>query len=94
LEFWETYKIEEMGNFLMAANETLKKTEVTVETVVKRFVECFINKRWRFSCNKKGNNLCKQYCWAVDLFWSFLSKNTATVNGYFRQRSYQQTSVM
>jgi SecD/SecF fusion protein len=33
LEFWETYKIEEMGNFLMAANETLKKTEVTtVET--------------------------------------------------------------
>jgi hypothetical protein len=24
---WETYKIEEMGNFLMA--ETLKKTEVT-----------------------------------------------------------------
>ena len=28
LEFWETYKIEEIGNFLMAANESLKKTEI------------------------------------------------------------------
>ena len=28
LEFWETYKIEEIGNFLMAANEALKKTDL------------------------------------------------------------------
>lgn len=38
LEFWETYKIDEMGNFLMAANEALKatvKSEVeTKETAV------------------------------------------------------------
>ena len=27
LEFWETYKIDDMGEFLMAANETLKATE-------------------------------------------------------------------
>jgi SecD/SecF fusion protein len=27
LEFWETYKAEDFGNFLMAANETLKTTE-------------------------------------------------------------------
>ena len=33
LEFWETYKTDEIGNFLLAANETLKKTEkATVET--------------------------------------------------------------
>ncbi len=31
LEFWETYKVEEVGNFLMAANEVLKKTEVKEE---------------------------------------------------------------
>ena len=31
LEFWETYKIEEMGNFLMAANNALKATEKTSE---------------------------------------------------------------
>jgi SecD/SecF fusion protein len=29
LEFWETYKIEEVGNFLMAANNALKATEKT-----------------------------------------------------------------
>ncbi len=27
LEFWETYKVDEMGSFLMAANEVLKTTE-------------------------------------------------------------------
>jgi SecD/SecF fusion protein len=35
LEFWETYKIDEIGNFIMTANETLKKTEISkVETKV------------------------------------------------------------
>lgn len=29
LEFWETYKIDELGNFLMAANESLKSTVKT-----------------------------------------------------------------
>ena len=29
LEFWETYKIDEMGNFLMAANESLKSSVKT-----------------------------------------------------------------
>ncbi len=33
LEFWETYKIDDLGNFLLAANEALKSTEkATVET--------------------------------------------------------------
>lgn len=27
LEFWETYKVEELGNFFVAANDALKKTE-------------------------------------------------------------------
>lgn len=34
LEFWETYKVEEIGNFLVEANEVLKKTEVAVKTEV------------------------------------------------------------
>lgn len=29
LEFWETYKIQELQNFLLSANETLKSTEST-----------------------------------------------------------------
>ncbi|HEU0137825.1 MAG TPA: protein translocase subunit SecDF [Flavobacterium sp.] len=32
LEFWETYKIEEFGEFMMAANEALKATEKAVNT--------------------------------------------------------------
>ncbi|MEW5675987.1 protein translocase subunit SecDF [Flavobacterium enshiense] len=31
LEFWQTYKAEEIGNFLLAANESLKKTEKTAD---------------------------------------------------------------
>ncbi len=30
LEFWETFKIEEVGNFLLTANDLLKKTEKNV----------------------------------------------------------------
>lgn len=30
LEFWETYKIDDLGNFLMAANNALKATEKSV----------------------------------------------------------------
>ena len=32
LEFWETYKAQEMGGFLMQTNEVLKKTEVAVKS--------------------------------------------------------------
>ena len=32
LEFWETYKIDEVGNFLQAANETLKNRKETPAT--------------------------------------------------------------
>lgn len=31
LEFWETYRIEEVGQFLLAADELLKKTEVVTK---------------------------------------------------------------
>jgi SecD/SecF fusion protein len=33
LEFWETYKIEEIGGFLSAANDALKLTEVKSEVI-------------------------------------------------------------
>jgi len=32
LEFWETYKPEELGNFFVAANDALKKTETKAKT--------------------------------------------------------------
>ncbi|WP_130734593.1 protein translocase subunit SecDF [Flavobacterium sp. J27] len=33
LEFWETYKIDEVANYLISANEVLKKTEIVKEEV-------------------------------------------------------------
>lgn len=35
LEFWETYKIEEVQDYIIAANEVLKKTEVVIKDEVK-----------------------------------------------------------
>src|SRR5690606_29252324 len=35
LEFWETYKAEEMNNFLLAANEALKASEMPAATEAK-----------------------------------------------------------
>ncbi len=39
LEFWETYKPEELGNFFEAANEALKKTETKAKTATTAKVE-------------------------------------------------------
>jgi SecD/SecF fusion protein len=61
-----------MGNFLMAANETLKKTEVTtVETkpVVKDSLSALLTNGGDSAATKKGNNrLTKLLHKAVDLF--------------------------
>jgi SecD/SecF fusion protein len=62
-----------MGNFLMAANETLKKTEVTtVETkpVVKDSLSALLTNGGDSATKKKGNNplLTKLLHKAVDLF--------------------------
>jgi SecD/SecF fusion protein len=91
------YKIEEMGNFLMAANETLKKTEVYSgnKASSERFVECFINKRWRFSCNKKSNNPLLDKIIAQGggpVLGLFSPKDTATVNGYFKDKKLETVS--
>jgi SecD/SecF fusion protein len=70
MEFWETYKIEEMGNSL-AANETLKTEVTTVETkpVVKDSLSALLTNGGDSAATKKGNNLClKKLHKAVDLF--------------------------
>ena len=60
LEFWETYKIEEIGGFLGAANEALKKTEVAVvETAaVKKdsLSSLLTDDKADSTSTKKGNN--------------------------------------
>ena len=92
LEFWETYKIEEIGNFLMAANESLKKTEISkVETkpaVVKDSLSALLSDTKDTATAQKGNNPLLDKIIAQGggpVLGLFSPKDTATVNGYFKR---------
>ncbi|TDD96180.1 protein translocase subunit SecDF [Flavobacterium cellulosilyticum] len=91
LEFWETYKIDEIGNFLVAANEALKKTEINkVETkvAVKDSISALLTNGKDSSATKKGNNplfdkIIQQGGGPV--LGMFSPKDTAVVGGYLRR---------
>ena len=91
LEFWETYKIEEIGNFMMAANEALKKTEITkVETkkVVKDSLSALLTDAKDTTATKKGNNPLLDKIVAQGggpVLGLFSPKDTAVVNSYFKR---------
>ena len=91
LEFWETYKIEEIGNFLMAANEALKKTEVAkVETkaVAKDSISALLTDGKDTAATKKGNNPLLDKIIGQGggpVLGLFSPKDTATVGGYLRR---------
>jgi SecD/SecF fusion protein len=93
LEFWETFKAEELGGFLQQANETLKATVKTTEKTeaVKAedsLTKLLTDKSSDSAAAKKGNN---------PLFDKFVSigggpilaivntKDTATVSGYLKR---------
>ena len=91
LEFWETYKIDEIGNFLVSANEALKKTEINkVETkaVVKDSISALLTDKKDSSATKVGNNplfdkIVQQGGGPV--LGLFSPKDTAVVGGYLRR---------
>lgn len=91
LEFWETYKVEEIGNFLMAANEALKKTEIKtteVKTVAKDTLSALLTDKKESVDTKKGNNplldkIIQQGGGPV--LGMFSPKDTAVVGGYLRR---------
>lgn len=62
LEFWETYKIDELGNFLMAANNTLKTTEKDIavteakSTATDSISNLLTDKSKDSATTAKGNN--------------------------------------
>jgi len=91
LEFWETYKVEEIGNFLMAANEALKKTEIKtpeVKAVVKDTLSALLTDKKDTAVAKKGNNplLDKIVQQGVGpVLGLFSPKDTAAVGGYLRR---------
>ena len=93
LEFWETYKAEEMMGFLQQANEALKATVKSEEKVAAAkpadtLTKLLTDKTNDTTAAKKGNN---------PLFDKFISqgggpvlvvaspKDTATINGYLRR---------
>ncbi|WP_348799002.1 protein translocase subunit SecDF [Flavobacterium adhaerens] len=91
LEFWETYKIEEIGNFIMAANEALKKTEVAkVETkeVTKDSLSALLTDAKDSASTKKGNNPILDKIIAQGggpVLAMFSPKDTAVINSYFKR---------
>ena len=93
LEFWETYKAEEMMGFLQQANEALKATvkkdeKVAAAKPADTLTKLLTDKTNDTTAAKKGNN---------PLFDKFISqgggpvlvvaspKDTATINGYLRR---------
>ena len=92
LEFWETYKIDEVGNYLMAVNEALKKTEVVkteAKPVVKDSLSALLTDTKDSAATKKGNNplLDKMVGQGGGpVLGLFAPKDTATINGYFKRQ--------
>lgn len=91
LEFWETYKIEEIGNFLMAANESLKKTEIKtteVKPVVKDSLSALLTDDKDSTATKKGENPLFDKIIGQGggpVLGLFSPKDTAVVNGYLKR---------
>ena len=91
LEFWETYKIEEIGSFLMAANESLKKTEINkteVKTVAKDSLSALLSDSKDSVTAKTGNNPLLDKIVAQGggpVLGLFSPKDTAVVNGYLKR---------
>lgn len=91
LEFWETYKVDEIGGFLGAANTALQKTEVaTKETapVAKDTLAALLTDA-DSTANEKGNNplfdkIIGQGGGPVLALFS--PKDTAAINGYFKRQ--------
>ena len=91
LEFWETFKIEEIGNFLVSANEALKKTEVKkteTKTVAKDSLNALLTDAKDSSDVKKGNNPLFDKMIVQGggpVLGYFAPKDTAAINEYFKR---------
>jgi SecD/SecF fusion protein len=92
LEFWETFKIEEVGNFLMAANDALKKTEVKTETKdatkSNDSLSALLADTKDSTATKKGNNPLFDKMISQGggpILGIFSVKDTAKINSYFKR---------
>lgn len=95
LQFWETFKVDEIGNFLMAANNVLKTTEKSVkETAVAKPADTLSN----LIADKSKDSVATDKAGAGPLLDKFVGqgggpilglvavKDTAKINSYFKRQ--------
>jgi len=91
LEFWEVYKMEEIGNFLMAANEELKKQATPQEEVKdslapKSDIEALLTDDSSSDKNTLGPIIDKRVAFGGGQVLGYYSvKDTAQIASYLRQ---------
>src|SRR5690606_760862 len=91
LEFWETYKIEEVGNFLMAANEALKATEtanVPVKETTSTGIDSLLTDPKADSAATANNPLFDKFIaqGGGPVLGMVAPKDTAVINSYLKRQ--------
>ena len=90
LEFWETYKIEEVGQYLMSVEDALKKTEVAVkEAPVKTTgIDSLLTDKADTTAAANSPFLGKMLApgqQGSPHIGTFATKDTASINGYLKR---------
>ena len=90
LEFWETYKVEEVGQYLVAADELLKKTEVAVKATPEKTsgIDSLLTDKVDTSNVKTSPFLGKMLSpgqQGAPHIGTFSTKDTAAINGYLKR---------
>ena len=90
LEFWETYKIEEIGQYLMSVEDALKKTEVAVkEAPVKTSgIDSLLTDKADTTASKNSPFLGKMIAPGMQgapYVGTFATKDTAVINSYLKR---------
>jgi len=93
LQFWETYKIDEIGNFIMAANNTLKITEkgaVKAKETAKKGLDSLLTDKVKDTVSDKkdlGPLLNKFVSGGGGAILGLVEpKDTAVINSYFKRQ--------
>lgn len=87
LEFWETYKLDEVSGFVMAADEALKKTEVKVKAapVKKAGIDSLLTDKADTASSKTSPFLGKMVAPGQQGIGFFNIKDTAVINSYLKR---------
>ena len=90
LEFWETYKIEEVGQYLMSVEDALKKTEVAVKDapVKTSGIDSLLTDKVDTTAAKNSPFLGKMLApgqQGAPHVGTFATKDTAAINAYLKR---------